>query len=167
MGYASGDLSASGVARTERMISWVDCSRSWVRRMPKTALCRIFGSIRRGSSSLEIIFRPRPVRRLTNCFRNCRRPLLRWVLSGLRSASRLFRGTSPKLGMRPKLTFRLASTAPVGRALGCDCRGSGGQRRGLMRAENRCTTIRSFLSSVPCMATQSQVPCGTHTWGPS
>ena len=79
MGSASGDLSASGVVQTEKMISWVGCSRSWVRRMPRTASCRIFGSIRRGSSSLEIIFKSRPVRRLTNCFRNCRRPLLRWV----------------------------------------------------------------------------------------
>ena len=79
----------------------------------------------------------------------------------------LSRGTSPKLGMRPQLSFRLASTALTSRALGCDCRGSGGRRHGSMRAENRCTTIRSFLSSAPCMATQSQVPCGTHTWGPS
>ena len=111
--------------------------------------------------------KPRSIRRLTNCFRNYRRPLLRCVLSGLRSASRLFRGISPQLEMRIKLTFWLTSTTLTGRTLECDCRGSGGRRHSSMRAENRCTTIRSFLLSTPCITTQNQMPCGTHTWGPS
>ena len=35
--------------------------------------------------------------------------------------------------------FKLESMARIGRALGCDCRGSGGRRLGLTLRGNRCT----------------------------
>ena len=78
-------------------------------------------------------------RRLTSCSRSSRRHPLRWVLLGQRSESQLCKGTSPKSGMRPRRTFKLESTARIGRALGCDCRGSDGRRLGLTPRGNHCT----------------------------
>ena len=112
---------------------------SWVGRMLKTEFCRICGNTRQGLSSLEIIYRLRQGRGLTSCSRNSRKNLLRWVLSGQHLASRHCNGTSPKSGMRPRPNFKLESTARIGRALGCDCRGSGGRRLGLMLRGNRFT----------------------------